>query len=156
MITVERIAPDGTPHRISIREHDLIADMSEASGGRDAGPDPHDLYDSALGACKALTILWYAKRNDIAVEGITVSVSRDASHERTGRYRLNTRVALTGEHDRGAARQTDRGRRALPGPKADDRSDDRDRDGRGVTSLAESRLTPQFTTRVSILSTHSG
>jgi putative redox protein len=97
VITVERIAPDGTPHRISIREHDLIADMSEASGGRDVGPDPHDLYDSALGACKALTILWYAKRNDIAVEGITVSVSRDASHERTGRYRLKTRVALTGD-----------------------------------------------------------
>ncbi|WP_022682408.1 OsmC family protein [Sphingobium bisphenolivorans] len=105
MIVVERIDPEGgTAHRISIRGHELIADMT-APDGHDAGPDPHDLYDSALGACKAMTMLWYAQRNGIPVEDIHVGVVRDASEERTGIYRLTTRIALGGpltdeQHDR--------------------------------------------------------
>lgn len=95
MIVVERIAPDGTTHRITIGHHELIADMAAPDGG-DEGPDPHDLYDAALGACKAMTMLWYAKRNGIPLEGIRVGVSRDASGERQGVYRLTTRVAIDG------------------------------------------------------------
>ena len=104
MIVVERIAPDGTAHRISIRGHELVADMS-APDGHDAGPDPHDLYDSALGACKAMTMLWYAQRNGIPVEGIHVGVVRDAIEERKGVYKLTARIALSGpltdaQHDK--------------------------------------------------------
>ncbi len=103
MIVVERIAPDGTAHRITIGMHELVADMS-APDGADAGPDPHDLYDAALGACKALTMLWYAKRKGMALKDIRVGVSRDASEERKGIYRLTTRIAIGGdlsdeEHD---------------------------------------------------------
>ena len=104
MIVVERINPDGTPHRISIRGHEIVADMA-APDGDDAGPDPHDIYDAALGACKAMTMLWYAQRNAIPVEDIHVGVVRDASEERQGIYKLTTRIALTGpmsdeQHDR--------------------------------------------------------
>jgi putative redox protein len=104
MIVIERIAPDGTAHRISIRAHELVADMSLPDGD-DAGPDPHDLYDAALGACKALTMLWYAQRNGIPLDDIHVGVARDASDERKGVYRLTTRIALGGpltneEHDK--------------------------------------------------------
>jgi len=95
MIVVERIGTDGTAHRITIGEHELIADMAPPDGAGD-GPDPHDLYDAALGACKALTMLWYAKRKNIPVEDIHVGVSRDASEERKGVYRLTTRIALDG------------------------------------------------------------
>lgn len=97
MIVVERIDPNGgTAHRISIRGHEIVADMS-APDGHDAGPDPHDLYDTALGACKAMTMLWYAQRNAIPVEAIHVGVVRDASQERKGIYKLTTRIALTGD-----------------------------------------------------------
>ena len=97
MIVVERIDPNGiTAHRISIRGHEIVADMS-APDGHDAGPDPHDLYDTALGTCKAMTMLWYAQRNDIPVEAIHVGVVRDASQERKGVYKLTTRIALTGD-----------------------------------------------------------
>lgn len=96
MIVVERIDPTGgTAHRISIRGHEIVADMS-APDGHDAGPDPHDLYDAALGACTATTMLWYAQRNDIPVEDIHVGVVRDASQERAGVYKLTTRIAITG------------------------------------------------------------
>lgn len=83
-------------HRISIREHTLIADVDVATGGEDAGPNPHDLYDSALGACKALTLLWYAKRKQIPVDDIQVAVERDDSQERNGTYRLKTLIKITG------------------------------------------------------------
>ncbi len=83
-------------HRISIREHTLITDVDVATGGEDAGPDPHDLYDSALGACKALTLLWYAKRKQIPVDDVQVVVERDDSQERHGSYRLKTLIAITG------------------------------------------------------------
>ncbi|NML10634.1 OsmC family protein [Sphingobium sp. AR-3-1] len=104
MIVVERIDNSGTAHRISIRGHEIVADMS-APDGDDAGPDPHDLYDAALGACKAMTMLWYAQRNAIPVEGIHVGVVRDASQERKGIYKLTTRIAVTGplsdeQHDK--------------------------------------------------------
>jgi putative redox protein len=96
MIVVERIDPTGgTAHRVSIRGHEIVADMS-APDGHDAGPDPHDLYDSALGACKAMTMLWYAQRNGIPVEDIHVGVIRDSSRERQGVYRLTTRIAVGG------------------------------------------------------------
>jgi len=84
-------------HVVHVRQHTLRVDESEGNGGEDAGPDPHDLYDSALGACKALTVLWYAKRKAIPVEGIEVSVARNNTDERAGTYRLTTTLALTGE-----------------------------------------------------------
>jgi len=96
MIVIERIAPDGTVHKVTIRAHELLADMSIAEGGLDDGPSPHDFYDTALAACKALTMLWYAKRKGIALEDIRVGVERDASREREGLYRLITRVAIDG------------------------------------------------------------
>lgn len=83
-------------HRVTIREHTLTADVDADSGGEDAGPSPHDLYDSALGACKALTLLWYAKRKQIPVEDIEVAVERDDSQERNGTYRLKTLISITG------------------------------------------------------------
>lgn len=95
MIIIERIGTEGTAHRITIGEHEIITDMSAPTGGEE-GPDPHDLYDAALGACKALTMLWVAKRENIPVEGIKVGVSRDASEERKGVYRLTARVAIDG------------------------------------------------------------
>jgi len=96
MIVVERIAPDGTAHRITIRAHELIADMGLADGGTDEGPDPHDLYDAALGACKALTMVWYARRKGIALEGVRIGIARDASAERDGVYALTARIAVDG------------------------------------------------------------
>jgi putative redox protein len=84
-------------HEIHIGRNSLIADLSAEEGGEGSGPTPHDLYDASLGACKALTVLWYAKRRDIPVEGIEVSVERDGSQERTGTYRLKTELSLTGD-----------------------------------------------------------
>jgi uncharacterized OsmC-like protein len=44
-------------HEIHIGRNSLATDLSEEMGGEGSGPSPHDLYDAALGACKALTVL---------------------------------------------------------------------------------------------------
>jgi putative redox protein len=83
-------------HEIHIGRNSLATDVSPKEGGEGSGPSPHDLYDAALGACKALTVLLYAKHKNIPVEGIEISVERDASQERSGIYRLSTELSLTG------------------------------------------------------------
>ena len=82
---------------LTIRSHALVADGSEAEGGADSGPSPHDLYDAALGACKALTVMWYARKKGIPVDDIHTVVERDDSGERSGVYRLATKLKIQGD-----------------------------------------------------------
>jgi putative redox protein len=98
-ITVRRDGIAGTKHIVKIRGHEIPIDASPDAGGTDAGPSPHDLYDSALGACKALTMLVYAQRKGMPVEEIEVVVNRDDSEERKGTYRLKTSLRVTGNLD---------------------------------------------------------
>jgi len=83
-------------HEIRIGAHVLAVDGTVEEGGEGSAPGAHDLYDAALGACKALTVLWYAKRKNIPVEGIEVRVERDATQERAGTYRLDAQLRLGG------------------------------------------------------------
>ena len=95
-ISIIRDKSGAMRHHIHIGEHVVTVDESKSSGGDDSGPNPHDLYDAALGACKAMTVQWYAKRKGIPVEDIQVDVERDAAQERAGTYRLNTKLTLGG------------------------------------------------------------
>jgi putative redox protein len=95
-ITVTRDRSGKMKHVVTVRGHTFAVDDQQANGGDDAGPTPHELYDSALGSCKALTVLWYANRKSIPVEDIQVSVDRDDSEERHGVYRLRVMLAITG------------------------------------------------------------
>jgi putative redox protein len=83
-------------HSVQVGRHRFSIDEPPANGGEDEGVTPHDLYDSALGACKALTMLWYANRKGIPVEDIRITVERDDSQERQGTYRLRTLLHLSG------------------------------------------------------------
>jgi putative redox protein len=96
-ILVKRDLTQPMRHLVHVRKHLVAADESVEQGGNDAGPSPHDLYDSAVGSCKALTMVWYAKRKGYPLENVEVTVERDASEERQGVYRLNTVIQLTGE-----------------------------------------------------------
>jgi putative redox protein len=84
-------------HEIRVGLSGFSTDLGIELGGEGSGPSPHDLYDAALAACKALTVLLYAKRKTFPVEGIEVSVERDASQEHAGIYRLSTALTLTGD-----------------------------------------------------------
>ena len=98
-MTIKAIRDQSQPmrHIVHVRDHIISADASIEEGGGDAGPSPHDLYDAALSACKALTVLWYARRKGLPVDDVQTVVERDASAERAGVYRLATRLQITGD-----------------------------------------------------------
>jgi putative redox protein len=96
-LSIRRDGTTGTRHILKIRNHEIAIDASPAGGGSDAGPEPHDLYDASLAACKALTVLIYARRKGFPVEDIEVTVDRDDSEERKGVYRLDTKLRVSGD-----------------------------------------------------------
>ena len=96
-ITVTRDLSQPMRHVVQVRDHQITVDGSVEEGGNDFGPSAHDLYDAALISCKALTLVWYAKRKDIPLRDVRISVERDASAERQGVYRLATTLHLGGE-----------------------------------------------------------
>ena len=98
-MTVEVVRDRGQKmkHTVRVRQHAFAVDEPPGNGGEDLGPTPHDLYDSALGACKALTTLWYARRKQYPVEDIRVTVERDDADERRGTYRLKVVLELAGD-----------------------------------------------------------
>jgi putative redox protein len=95
-ILVKRDRSHKMKHVVHVGGHAFTVDEPADNGGEDLGITPHDAYDGALGACKALTVLWYATRKQIPVDDIQVTVDRDASQERQGTYRLRVTLALTG------------------------------------------------------------
>lgn len=98
-MTIKVIRDQSLPMRqiVHVRNHLISADGSVEEGGSDAGPSPHDLYDAALSSCKALTVVWYARHKGIPLEGVEVTMERDASDERKGTYRLAATLHLTGD-----------------------------------------------------------
>lgn len=96
-IEIQRDLSSRMKHTVRVRQHSFTVDEPAANGGEDLGVTPHELYDSALGACKALTTLWYARRRQIPLQDIAVTVERDDSQERQGTYRLRVTLQLGGE-----------------------------------------------------------
>jgi len=84
---------------ISIHQHTLFADVAASLGGEDSAPDPHDLYDASLAACKAITLLMYAKRKSMPLISVDIEIERDNSREAKGIYVLNVSLKLNGELD---------------------------------------------------------
>jgi putative redox protein len=79
-MTVKVVRDQSLPMRsiLHVRNHIVSVDGTIEEGGNDAGPSPHDLYDAAVSACKALTVIWYARRKGIPVEDVQVTTERDA------------------------------------------------------------------------------
>ncbi len=81
---------------VVINRHTLTTDATLGEGGDEAGPSPHDLYDAALGACKAITVMWYARKKGIPVEDVNTVITRDDSGERSGIYKLAATLQIRG------------------------------------------------------------
>jgi len=105
-IHVDRVAAssaDDTARPIAVRlrvgehgEHVLLSDAYASNQGNDLGPDAHDLYDAALAACKAVTVLWAARRKGIPVTDLALDLASDRSREREGVYAIAVDLAVSG------------------------------------------------------------
>ena len=98
-LSLQKSASGAYQQTIRIHQHTLFADVQTALGGDDSAPDPHDLYDASLAACKAITLLMYARRKQIALTSVDVNIERDNSQEAKGLYVLNVSLQLNGELD---------------------------------------------------------
>ena len=74
-------------------------------GGTERAPDPYDYLLGALGACTSMTVGWYARRQKIPLENVTVSLWHSRIHAqdceecetKVGMLnRINLDVQLTG------------------------------------------------------------
>jgi putative redox protein len=72
---VVRGSARGFRQEVDVARHRLVADEPAAAGGSDAGPDPYDYLLASLGACTSMTIGLYARRKQIPLENITVSLA---------------------------------------------------------------------------------
>lgn len=95
-VTVNTVSAEGFRHTVQIDDHELFADAPVSAGGEGSAPEPHDYFDAALGACKALTLKMYAKKKDIPLTGVGVEVKRDNSQEQKGKYALHVKLTLKG------------------------------------------------------------
>ena len=96
MIKLQKDSSGTFRQRISVDAHELFADVDASVGGENSAPDPHDLLDSSLAACTAITLSMYAKRRGIPLNGIDIGVERDASKEKNGEYNLVLNIQFVG------------------------------------------------------------
>ena len=61
-------------------KHRLRADEPVRAGGNDAAPGPYDYLLIALGVCTSMTVGLYARRKQMPLESITVSLSHSRIH----------------------------------------------------------------------------
>src|SRR5213083_1415767 len=64
----------GFGQEIVAGKHRLRADEPVSAGGGDTGPDPYDYLLAALGVCTSMTVGLYARRKQLPLENITVSL----------------------------------------------------------------------------------
>jgi uncharacterized OsmC-like protein len=86
-------------------KHHLRADEPVAYGGTDAAPGPYDYLLTALGVCTSMTIGLYARKKQMPLETITVSLRHSRIHARDCEecetkegmlHRIDLHIELTG------------------------------------------------------------
>jgi uncharacterized OsmC-like protein len=65
---------------ITAGKHRFVADEPASAGGGDTGPDPYDYLLAALGVCTSMTVGLYARRKQLPLENITVSLWHSRIH----------------------------------------------------------------------------
>jgi putative redox protein len=96
MVRLQKDAAGTYRQRISIDTHELFADVDTSLGGEDSAPDPHDLLDSSLAACTAITLGMYAKRRGMSLDSVNIDIERDSSKEKSGEYNLALNIHFVG------------------------------------------------------------
>ena len=103
---VVRGSASGFLQEIVSGKHHLRGDEPVSSGGNDAAPGPYDYLLIALGVCTSMTVGLYARRKQMPLEHITVSLSHSRIHAKDCEEcetkegmldRIDAHIELTGQ-----------------------------------------------------------
>lgn len=95
-VVVSRAEAGKLKQQIEVGGNRFHADVAVNLGGEDAGPDPHELLDAALGACTALTVQMVANRKQMPLQDVRVEITHT---EADGVYHMKRVVEFVGELD---------------------------------------------------------
>jgi putative redox protein len=93
-------------NEIEVGPHRIISDEPTDLFGSGAGPTPYDFLAAALGSCTSMTLHFYAKRENIPLAGVEVTLLSDRMHAKdcadcttTAGYihRFDVRLKLLGD-----------------------------------------------------------
>lgn len=90
---------NGALTTLSNGRHAWLSDVNKTLGSGDQAPDPHDLLDSALAACTALTLELYIRRRQLNVTDLKVRVEHQEGRNDQGlvHYQLVRHVSIEGD-----------------------------------------------------------
>jgi uncharacterized OsmC-like protein len=81
---LEHVVVQGKPNaflqEVTVGKHHFRIDEPASIGGTDSSPDPYDYLLASLGACTSMTVGLYARKKQIPLEGVTVSLSHARIH----------------------------------------------------------------------------
>ncbi|MFJ4384947.1 OsmC family protein [Pseudomonas sp. NPDC089408] len=89
----------GVAYQVNITDgqHQWASDVDTQAGGSDAGPSPHALLLSSLGACTSITVAMYAQRKEMPLQAINVDINIE--QEQLGRepkLQISREISLHG------------------------------------------------------------
>ena len=79
-VIVAEAGGSGFAQKIYNGKHELIADEPASSGGGNTGPTPYGYLLAGLGACTSMTIRIVARRKNIPLEKVTVTLRHKKIH----------------------------------------------------------------------------
>jgi uncharacterized OsmC-like protein len=81
---------------VQVRQHTVRVDEREDVGGEDTGPMPTELFCASLASCFCLAVSFAARKRDIVLPELTVSVraERAGKELRYERFEVDTSAAV--------------------------------------------------------------
>jgi putative redox protein len=76
-VQVKANAKDHYRQSIKASDHAIVSDAPKEFGGKEIGPNPHELMLAALGSCTSMTMQMYAQRKEWDLQNVTVDLTED-------------------------------------------------------------------------------
>ena len=95
--------------KLSNGRHEWAADEPLDAGGTDTGPNPYELLLGSLAACTCVTLAWYCRHKNIALESVSTTYDFSRVHaddckdcdvpDRGFIEKITSNVHITGDFD---------------------------------------------------------